>query len=412
MAARGKPVVFSAKRSLTPSPPPGKLEGMRPRLFVFALGLSLLAVGTSLAQAPSGDADENLGRSLYYAALEQARQGQLEKALGGLEQVLTQCPHDPFADDALAEKARLLDEVRMQPEAALAAWRSLVERYPSSRLVRRARARIAFLQSHLDQGGSVLAAYQAILRRAVSEPVERSVAEMERLLDEKRDFSLRPDGLLWMAGALLRDHQVERARAILKRIVAEYPDHRSAPAATSRLAQLEIGVGDLDAAERAYSQLAQRWPAEADGAHEGLARVGALIFRARLIYSAMGLWAFALLGAIAFLGLRLRRGVLTWRRLWPPPLEAGLYLLTMLGLILLVWGRARQTTHALMWMTGILLPALLVNGWLWRSQRPGVAGALLWCLGGLVVCLTAAVTAIALAGMLDQVLHTLEFGTG
>ncbi len=379
---------------------------MRVAIWVLAFGLAGQAWAQSSAPAESG-------RVLYYRALQEVRAGRFERALEVLDDLLSRLPDDPFADDALLERARLFDEELGQPGRALEAYRGLLARYPSSRLVRRARARIAFLDKHLDQGEKVLAAYQAIVSRSASAPHEKLVREMERLLDDHPDFSLRPDGMIWMAGLLARNRQTDRARRLLQRIVREVPEHRAAGLALIRLAQIEIEAGDLDSAERTYTRLEELPGGEwSRTAREGLRRLAGLRWRQRLLVMGLGLWGVAMLAMWVALVVQLKHGRLTARSLLIPPPEALIYLIVMVVLVVVVWGRARQTTHALIWMAGLVVPLLLANGWLLRSLSLRSRGVAAWCLGLGVACAASIYASIALAGMVDQVLHTLRFGTG
>jgi len=362
---------------------------------------------TLMAQAaPPSPAAET-----YYRAREQARSGHPEQALGLLEGLVERWPDDAFADDAMAERARILEQDLKAPERALSAWRELAAKHPDSRLARRARARVDFLQQHLDQGGQVLAAYQDLLRRGQSMPAEQAIAEMDALLEAHPDFSLRAEGRMFAAGLLARAGQVERARLELERIVAGQAGQRVAGLALIQLGQLAESAGDLDAAVRWYRDLGSM-PGEdwTRASSEGMARVDKLRWRGRSRTAALGLWAAALLAAGVGLGLMLWRGRLTARRLWPPPLEATAYVVVMGVLVALVWGRAVQTTWVLAWMAALLTPLLLLNGWLLRAVSLRAWGLSAWCLAAIAICAAVTYAAIDLAGMTDQVLHTLRFG--
>ena len=100
-------------------------------------------------------------------------------AVGALVALADRAPDDRFADDALAEAARMSEEDLGDPARALALYRRLVARYPDSREVRRARHRIELLAAGLGPGGAggahvaALAAYQAALRDATAGGIRR-----------------------------------------------------------------------------------------------------------------------------------------------------------------------------------------------------------------------------------------------
>lgn len=368
------------------------------------MGLILILAAPAGTVSPAGQD--------YLQAREQARAGQPERALELLGQLVQRWPDDAFADDALAERARILEQDLKDPERALVAWRELATRFPDSRMARRARARITYLQAHLDQGGQVLAAYQDLMRRGLKLPVDRAVADMDALLRAHPDFSLRGEGRMFMAGLLARDGQVDRARRELERVVAEHEGERTAGLARTQLGQLALDQNDLDAAEHWYGELASMPDADWGRAGaEGLARVNGLRWRSRLMTSALGVWGLALLAGLLGLVLLMRRKHLAARRLWPPPAEAIVYALVMGILVGIVWGRAAQTTWALAWMAALLAPVVLINGWLLRGLRLRTGRLTAWCLALVLVFAAATYAAVALAGMTDQVLHTLRFGS-
>ncbi len=359
---------------------------------------------------PTADGEVPAAAQLYHRARAVARAGQLEEALRLLRQIDTRWPQSAFADEALAERARLWEQRLERPERALALWRELLERFPAGRPSRRARARVAYLERHLDGGEALLARYQKLKRQALEMEPARAAGRIEALLAEAPEFSLRAEGALYAAGLWRRAGQPARARALLEALIADPPDRRAAGLALSGLAQMARDHGKLDVAERAYQRMAVLggdWERTAD---EGRQLLAAERRKSNLRWTALAIWAVALIGCSLALGRQLARGRLAWRQLWPPPLEAIVYLVLMGGLLALVWGRANEATAALAWMTGLFAPCLLVGGWLQRSRPLGLGGALVFSLVGALLGLVCVYAAVDLAGMVDQVLHTLRFG--
>lgn len=349
-------------------------------------------------------------KSIYYRSLKQVREGKIGSAVSGLTSILEQSPRDKFADDALMELARIEEELRGKPARALELYRKLMSDYPDSRLFRRARARSEFIGKHLDQGEAVLAEYQSILKHSAKNPI-KAVTEMEHLLDKLPDFSLRPDGLYWMGSVLARQGLGEQAAGKWNQVVDKYPDHEAAGRALMGLGELAITNGELDAAERAFQRLAGmpdgKWK---KASREYMARLDQLRKRRWIFIAALAAWIVTLLGLWSAVVARLAKNKLSPRQLLRPPLEALIYLMVMAALIIWAASGTRQTTWALLWMTGMLTPVILPNGWLLRSRVPRGANLALWLAMLVVVCLACAVAAIVLAGMSDQVLHTLKWG--
>ncbi|MBW1810058.1 MAG: tetratricopeptide repeat protein [Deltaproteobacteria bacterium] len=364
---------------------------------------------------PSGvkTPDPNAGRDLYYQALQAARAGDSQKAVDILKHLRAVHPRDSFADDALLEQARLAEESLSEPANALSLYRRLIQQYPNSRSVRRAKARVDFLSRHLGQGEQVLSAYQKIQHQSVSIPPAESAEKMLGLLENHKDFSLRPDGLYWVGSLWIRAEKYDRARKILWAVVADYPEHRAAGLALLELGNLEIKLGNLGAAEKVYSALAslpkKEWQKSSAG---GQRRVDSIRFRNRVIF-----WAWVFWGLVAFcLWLSVVIGV-TRKKIKPSqlirlPIEALAYLLVMVVLIIWASSGACQTTHALIWLTGMVFLLLVPNGWLLRKLTLSVPKLMCWMLVLLLAGGACIVAAIGAADMATQVLHTIKFGPG
>lgn len=379
----------------------------RQSLLMMDVLVSILAI----IMAAQAQAAPDPGRGMFYKALTEGREGENERAVELLGQLVKQFPDDSFADDALAEQARLYEEALGKPGKALELYRLLIERYPNSRLIRRAKSRAGFLAKHLDAGDAVLTDYLRIQRESEHEPAGESIGRMRRLLDQHPDFSLRPDGLYWVATLLAREGRKDEAGKCLLQIAHDYPEHRMAGRALIELANLEIGRGNLGAADQAFDDLGrlqgENWKSAME---EGRLRL-AHLRRIRWVEIASALtWLLAVIWLWSALALRLRAGSIAPRQLLVPPIEVIVYLIVMAGLTIWAASGTRQATHALLWMGGMFTLLLLPNGWLMRaeSMRPGALAIRLGVLS-LAGC-TAVVTSVWLAGMIDQVVHTLQFG--
>ncbi len=377
-----------------------------------AIAWLLLAGGAGAGDGGQPEAGDGVSAAaqLYHRARTAARAGRLDEALRLLREIDARWPRAAFADEALAERARLWEQRLERPERALALWRELLERFPEGRPSRRARARIAYLERHLDGGSVLLARYQKLKRQTLDMEPARAAERIEALLAEAPEFSLRAEGMLYAAGLWRRAGQPARARALLEALVADPPDRRAAGLALSGLAHMARDAGELDGAERAYQRMAVLGGDWERTAEEGRHLLAASRRKSNLRWTALAIWAAVLFGSCAALGRQLARGRLAWRQLWPPPLEAIVYLVLMGGLLALVWGRATEATMALAWMAGLFAPCLLLGGWLQRSRPAGLGGVLAFSLSGVLLSLVCAYAAVDLAGMVDQVLHTLRYG--
>ncbi len=369
----------------------------------------MTAVGWTVLLLLSAEPQQVSARELYYQALQEVRAGSAQKAFERLQLIQNEHPADAFADDALIEQARIAEEVFEEPVRALGLYRELLEKYPSSRLVRRAKKRAELLGGHLDQGEEVLKEYLKIQRESVRVPAAETVSRMDRLLNQHPGFSLRPEGLHWLGSLMAREGMRAQARKRLELAIRGYPEHEVAGLALGLLGNMALEDGDLDAAEAVYLRLSESSsPKWQRAARDALGRVDRLRWRRRAVAAAVTLWALAFLGLWTLLFIRVRSKKL--RISWVPPAEAIGYLLVMAALVIWAATGTRQTTRALLWMAGMVFLLLTPNGWLLRSWAPRGIRMVLWVLGLVVVCAAAVVAAIGLAGMTGQVLHTFQFG--
>jgi hypothetical protein len=354
---------------------------------------------------PSPEAQS--GRTLYYQAQEDLREGRIRQALELLERIESELPGESFADQALLERARILEELLDKPASALELYRLLESRHPDSRLIRRARARRAFLEEHLDQGEEVLVEYLRITREGPGQEPAEAVKRMDVLLSAHPDFSLRPAGMYWQAARLEQAGRPEAARVRLEQLAEEYAGHPKSAQALALMGTMAIQAGDLDAAERAYDSLS-RFPDEGwrQSAGEAMGRLSRLRSMRTVLVASLAAWGCMALVLWTLLIAR-RVGASALAR---PPVEALVFVVIMGALIVWAWTGTRQTTRALLFMGGMNLLLLLPNGWLLRRWSPRGIFRVAWLLLLVAGCLASVVASVGLAGMEEQVLHTLEWG--
>lgn len=379
----------------------------------FAILLLFASMGQQLStQAPKTQSlTKSPGAQLYYKALALEREGDPHGALDLLHNLLIRFPKDTFCDDAMAEVARLQEELLAQPAKALDTWKILLNTYPHSRLARRGRARVEFLQKHLDAGQDVLAEYERLLRQGASLNVDDTLGRMNALLDAHPDFSLKAQGLLFVAQLLEKSERFDQERQVLEEIVKSFPEEREAGLALVKLGRLAMKQGRLDEAGSAFERLKTLPGSEWTYASEDyLARLGRLKTGHWTLWLSMSIWVFVMFAMILSLVLLAARHGWPSDVFWPPPVEALVFLLVMTALIAVVWAHANQAAHALLWMTVLMTPVLLGNGYLLRRIRMNLWTRVLWLAGGSMLCVLSVYASISLAGMLGQVLHTMRFG--
>ncbi len=253
----------------------------------------------------------------FYAAMALAREGKPAQAAAALRHVADGT--DGFADDALAELARLYEEQLGEPVKALAAWDELLRRFPDGRLAVRAERRAAALRDSLGPDNAAAAAvaeWQRILNEFGTVPHAASVARAEALVRDHPGFAGAAQAAFWIGTVLEQDGDLAGAEARWRDVSVRWPATEWARRAERRVGDLLVARGDLDGAEAAY---------RASGT-DAVGRLAVERWRVRL-----AALAWILLGALALTAVAdARRLAGSWRgaaaALARPPTEA-LYLI-------------------------------------------------------------------------------------
>lgn len=255
----------------------------------------------------------------FEAALRLIGSGDSERsrqAARELEALAAEAPQSELAPEALFEAAQLYEEHVGDPEAARRCYRSLVQRYPHSRLLRRANQRLIQLDVALRSGAPALVTFQQILRTTGEASAERR-ARLLTLLAESPDFALADQALFLAADTSLRLGDETAAAAQFASLYQRFP--RSLWSAQGHRAQAEadLRARRIDSARAHYGALQAYpeapWPLiQSDG-------LRACKTAARRQSAATAAWVF-LLGCAGFSLWRSRRV------LWPAPFEVWYYL--------------------------------------------------------------------------------------
>lgn len=325
------------------------------------------------------------------AALAERRSGDPEAALASLRAFVREQPGDPYADDALDVAARLLHKELRRPAEALATYRDLLRRWPTSRHARRAKLAADQLEADLAGGpdsSQALAELLGIQADPTLDPLTRATA-LRRHLAAWPGFAGAPRVRLLLAEALVQLGLDAEAEPLYARVLADRPSGLSHARAARALGDLRVRSRDLAGARAAYAELFRDGePGGRIGAEELLGRVDALAQKRRLVLAALG----ALLGCFGGLALWAR----IWRRpaalLWPPPLESVVLLAAVcIGLLVTtVWverpGRLRELLSMLgfgaviwTWLLAAAVRCRAPGGW-GRWLLPVAAGLVVVCL--------------------------------
>lgn len=330
----------------------------------------------------------------FDAAIELAQRGQPQAAAEALVRLADELPDDPFADDALSEAALLYEQTLRDPEQAARLLQRLVERYPQSRLTRRAQSRLDRLRLGLQSGSEALTQYQATLGELPKLTPRAQAERLRTLLVKYPDFSLRDDVRLQLATAAARAGQIEAALDELVRL--ERDGRTEALRTNARLARAELLLES--------GRLAEAGAIDGGAAFEKKLR-GAK-WRRRLVVGSSGLLVALVLLSLWRLG---RSGLVGLFR--EPPLETLFFL--PIGVVFSLAGLTENRLVA--WATlllslGGLIEVTLFAGLArltWRRRRLAVA---LLGVGLLLATVALFVVVIERLGLSGLVVETLRHG--
>jgi hypothetical protein len=341
----------------------------------------------------------------FYAAMALERDGDAAAAAAALRRVADGT--DAFADDALAELARLYEEQLGEPVKALAAWDEILRRFPDSRMATRADKRAAALRESLGPGNASAAAvaeWQRILHAFGTVPHAESVAHADALVRDHPDFPAAAQAAFWAGTVVELDGDLAGAEARWRAVADRWPTSDAARRAERRIGDLLLDRGDLDGAEVAY---------RAAGGDAG-AKLAAARWRARAVVLAWIVLVALAAGAI----VDARRLAGTWRgagaALARPPSEA-LYLLPVaIGLVAAGYSENWAIAHALAfmcagglalaWLSGALLEAARRNGGLRGARVAAHIAAAVVAVGA--ICYLA----VTRERLVDMLIETIRFG--
>lgn len=161
---------------------------------------AIAAFDRALAQRPSAD---DQVRIRYFRALAERDAGRPDAALAQLEELVARFPFHDLADDALWQRAQLLQ--RLASPRAIAEYERLAVAYPASPFGLRARSQIALARY---QNGDLAGALQ----------------QWEALAAPGVPAQDRSRALFWIAKVALAQGQTERAHAAISQLDAIAPE--------------------------------------------------------------------------------------------------------------------------------------------------------------------------------------------
>jgi TolA-binding protein len=340
-----------------------------------------------LAATPAHDA--------FYAATDLARTGRNDAAAAAYEEVARKWPDDDIADDALAEAAQIREEKLGDPEGALRVWSELLQKYPQSRLARRAQLRADYLRGALAGGAEPLRIYQEVLAQYPKRPHAESIARMSDLVARFPNFPLAPNAWFWLGEAHAQEKQWDEALRAYEHVRATFPNTEWAARAEKAIGDTWLERGDIGRAVASYDELAKRGGPWSQAAELGRSMARREKIRRAAFWSSIA-W---LIIFVAAYGFRARSGLVF-------PLELKYYLPVAIAFV-----AAAYTEHKSIFRATLMLAAAgaVITGLV--GQRPVPRGRRVF--HALAICGAVAATfflAIHTQHLTDMVMETLHSG--
>ncbi len=371
--------------------------------------VALLLAAPARAGSP---AEDFRAASLRYA------DGDLVGAQAAYLAIADADPSGAWADDALSEAAGIAEKRGALAEARTL-WRRLVDEHPSSRQVRRARARLGVIEGAIGADGRWLAVasrHDELLRTSVgvSDPSPYATA-LDALVREHPDYPRAHEARMWVADTWMRVGLVERAIAGYAEATRLAPDALGRWRAGKAQGDALAIAGRFDEAERLYRGLYGQSDALADRAVDrALDDLATLRLRQRVVYAAWGLLLLGLIVVAAWARRSTGSVGAAARALARPPVEVWYFVpvaIVIIATALTGNGLVQRAVETI--LLGGLATAWLVGAGLEaarRAQRLTVAALLVHLLLGAAAVLSVTYLAILDDRLLDMIRETWDHG--
>lgn len=391
------------------------------------LAAVLAASGSARGDGAVAAPDERFGHAASAMAA-----GEHAAAAAAFLSLAEDAPEHALADDALFSAAKLIEERLADPARALAIYRRLLERYPSSRTALAAARRAEAIERDLGPGGggaAALARFTDIVQHFSERGERASIALATALLAEHPEWPGRARALLWLAQVHQRAGRHEQALAFYLDSAAAAAAAAASASAAARSDALDDlfdayrGAGDMaahlgrfDEAERIYRRMpVTHDPARVRSLDDALVNLGRARLRAHLYVSSFVVIVLVCLGMV----ISLRAGAGSWRdavrALRAPPMEA-VYMAPVAAILT----AAAYTGHEsigpavtmvsaggliLTWLSGTALAAGEPRGrWPGRSRVLAHAAAMV------VAVVALCYIALHRNRLIDMIIDTVRFG--
>lgn len=202
-------------------------------------------------QAPAMDATEKAeffdeGERLFVEGQKKELEGDIGAACEIYKRVGTEFPESISAASALFQCAFLHDQREFDVNTAAPMYRQVLERYPSSRVSKKAQIRLANLAPFEGKWAQMYAEIQRVLAEKEKVDIADFEDSLFGMLEKNPEYPGADQLLFFLARTSFKQERYERSRKFFLQVIRSYPGTQSAAFAYK-------GLGDLEFLEGKYA---------------------------------------------------------------------------------------------------------------------------------------------------------------
>lgn len=294
-----------------------------------------IAVALSCALIAAVGAAADSAGEIFKEALAHLRADRPTEAVAVWQSLVETFPDDPLAPHALLKIGEANEKTIGDYDAAAAAYQQVIDRYPGTGAVRRARARLRRMGPSRQTGDEPLRRFNHVLQNYPRLGSDAAIAEMVAIADKYPGFVKRPEVLFWVGEEHARSDRFEDAVTFYRAVQAQYPDNRLSYLAAIRVGDAYLEGRQFDLAAQAFREVAafaETYPQAARVTDTNLGLIHDFLALRRVFWLALLVCAAGF--ALWLLGTRWRRvtrrdllrGLIDVAVLVPAPVVALVYL--------------------------------------------------------------------------------------
>jgi tetratricopeptide (TPR) repeat protein len=346
------------------------------------------------------------GRDAYYKALETEKAGDMKGAMAALREVAA--AGQEFSDDSLMEIGRLCEEELLDGECAIEAYRELVSRFPASRLLRRANAKVEVLSAVQHQYlKTTLEFRKAILQLHASR--DASIDAVKKIVSDNPGFPGVPHALFWLGETERGSGNEKSAIGFYEELTKKHPASPWSYKALRSLGDIAFRNKDYRLAAEYYGRASMTTDRTLSAAALlDLKRAGEHLERQRFsVLALVILFSFWLVLAVLLKKEKVRPGVFF------NPVPEALFLATaMLILVALTAYFQRPHTVAIAAISAVFIVTSQLSGVFLRQRLVSGSWKVAYAAAALLATFCGLYAVIVRGNLFGAIQHTITFGPG